>query len=98
MVVASISEAKNQWSALLDHVRRGEMVLILRRGKPVARLVPAQPADEDDESRLSRLERAGIITRGSGKAASEVLNKKPPRPSRGGSVLKALLEDRWEGR
>lgn len=35
---ASMSEAKNGLSALLDEVRRGETVLITRRGKPVARI------------------------------------------------------------
>jgi prevent-host-death family protein len=34
-------EAKNKLSALLDQVERGEEIVITRRGKPVARLVPA---------------------------------------------------------
>lgn len=34
-------EAKNKLGALLDLVERGEEVTITRRGKPVARLVPA---------------------------------------------------------
>ena len=37
-------DAKNRLSALLDLVERGEEVVITRRGKPVARLVPASPA------------------------------------------------------
>jgi prevent-host-death family protein len=36
-------EAKNKLSTLLDRVERGEEVLITRRGKAVARLVPAEP-------------------------------------------------------
>lgn len=35
-------EAKNRFGALLDWVERGEEVVITRRGKAVARLVPAQ--------------------------------------------------------
>jgi prevent-host-death family protein len=35
-------EAKNQLSALLDLVARGEDVLITRHGKPIARLVPPE--------------------------------------------------------
>jgi prevent-host-death family protein len=33
-------EAKNKLSELLDRVERGEQVVITRRGKPVAELVP----------------------------------------------------------
>lgn len=34
-------EAKNKFGTLLDWVERGEEVVITRRGKPVARLVPS---------------------------------------------------------
>lgn len=34
-------EAKNKFSELLDRVEQGHEVVITRRGKPVARLVPA---------------------------------------------------------
>jgi prevent-host-death family protein len=37
-------EAKTHLSALLEAVEADEEVLITRRGKPVARLVPARPA------------------------------------------------------
>lgn len=37
-------EAKTHLSALLEAVEAGEEVLITRRGKPVARLVPVRPA------------------------------------------------------
>jgi prevent-host-death family protein len=53
MVVGSF-EAKTKLSALLDRVERGEEVVITRRGKVVARLVPAN----DDQSRLDRQARA----------------------------------------
>ena len=36
-------EAKNKLSALLERVEQGEEILITRRGKPVAKLVPAVP-------------------------------------------------------
>jgi len=35
-------EAKNRLCALLDRVEHGEEIVIARRGKPVARLVPAE--------------------------------------------------------
>ena len=37
-------EAKTHFSALLERVERGEEIVITRRGKPVARLTPANPA------------------------------------------------------
>jgi prevent-host-death family protein len=36
-------EAKNKLSALLDQVEHGAEIVITRRGKAVARLVPAEP-------------------------------------------------------
>lgn len=36
-------EAKNRFGQLLDQVERGEEVVISRRGKAIARLVPAEP-------------------------------------------------------
>ncbi len=42
-------EAKNKLSALLDRVERGEEVVITRRGRPVAKLVPAKA--ETDRAR-----------------------------------------------
>lgn len=38
-------EAKNKLSALLDRVESGEEIVITRKGKPVARLVPAAAED-----------------------------------------------------
>lgn len=37
-------EAKNRLGTLLDWVENGEEVIITRRGKPIARLVPNAPA------------------------------------------------------
>lgn len=43
-------EAKNMLGSLLDRVERGEEVVITRRGKPVARLVP-EPGNEERRKR-----------------------------------------------
>jgi prevent-host-death family protein len=40
MITVAVSEARNQLSGLLDRVEGGEVIIITRRGKPVARLVP----------------------------------------------------------
>jgi prevent-host-death family protein len=93
---ATITEAKNGLSALIDRVKAGETILITDRGVPVARLEPAVTAD-DDEGRLARLERAGIIRRGRGDP--RWILDRPPTPTIGGaSVVELLLEDRRSGR
>jgi prevent-host-death family protein len=45
-------DAKNKLSALLDKVEAGEEIVITRRGRPVARLVPMTA--ESDRERRSR--------------------------------------------
>ncbi|MGH9291535.1 MAG: type II toxin-antitoxin system Phd/YefM family antitoxin, partial [Acidimicrobiales bacterium] len=54
--IASVSEAKSSLSALLDRVRAGESVLIVDRGRPIARLEPLRAFDDGD-ARISTLER-----------------------------------------
>ena len=46
-----VFEAKNRLTALLDEVEQGHEVLITRRGKPVARLVPASPGFDREKAR-----------------------------------------------
>lgn len=51
MIEVGAFEAKNKLSALLDEVEQGAEVTITRRGRPVARLVPALSAVDRDKSR-----------------------------------------------
>ncbi|MGC2201212.1 MAG: type II toxin-antitoxin system prevent-host-death family antitoxin [Stellaceae bacterium] len=44
-------EAKNRLGALLDEVERGEEIVITRRGKRVARLIPADPGFDREAAR-----------------------------------------------
>jgi prevent-host-death family protein len=44
-------EAKNRLAALLDRVEQGEEIVIARRGKPVAKLVPAGPGFDRAKAR-----------------------------------------------
>jgi len=66
----SVLEARNRLSALLDQVERGHEVVITRRGKAVARLIPAElpAAEPPDPPRATaaalRALRAGIAARG----------------------------------
>ncbi len=96
---ASITETKNHLSALIAAVKRGETILIMERGRPVARLEPVGTnEDEDVEARLARLERAGIVKRSKTTKPNPLLLKPPPKLKSGASVLQALLEEREEGR
>lgn len=40
-------QAKTHLPSLLDRVEQGEQIVITRRGKPVARLLPYSPIDAD---------------------------------------------------
>ncbi|MGC1412982.1 MAG: type II toxin-antitoxin system Phd/YefM family antitoxin [Acetobacteraceae bacterium] len=48
MKIASITEAKNSLSALIDGLRAGSPVLIVDRGRPVARLEPVTGSAQDE--------------------------------------------------
>jgi prevent-host-death family protein len=99
MRVATITEAKNRLSALIDHVRGGESVLIVDRGIPVARLESAVSADADSDGRIARLERAGALRPARRPSATEqVLSTRPPSARPGASAVAALLEERRTGR
>ena len=93
---ASITETKAKLSALLDLVRQGETVVITDRGRPVARIVPAVES-ADDDGRIKRLERAGLIRRPKRRLELESFLAEPLPESRA-SAVEALLEERREGR
>jgi len=46
-------EAKNKLAALLDMVEQGQEITITRRGKPVAKLVPARSSFDRDKARAA---------------------------------------------
>jgi prevent-host-death family protein len=94
---ASITEAKNGLSALIDRVRAGESILITDRGVPVARIEPVV-AEQDPAGRLERLERTGTIRRGTAPVALEALVRPAPKLRDGASAVEALLEERRSGR
>lgn len=49
-------EAKTHLPELLDYVERGEMVLITRRGRPAARLVPVTDEASDTRDVITRFQ------------------------------------------
>jgi prevent-host-death family protein len=96
---ASITEAKNNLSALIDSLRGGSPVLIVDRGRPVARLEPVTADTESEQGgRLSRLVRDGIVRPRRGAAHRVLFSSQPPRAIAGASVVDALIKERREGR
>lgn len=95
MKKATISEAKNRLSQLLDWVKAGETVVIMDRDVPVARLESmAGSRTPDSTGRLERLERQGMVQRGKKQFPAGFFERPLPKPKPGGDILKALLEER----
>jgi prevent-host-death family protein len=97
MKKASITETKNNLSALIDGLRGGSPVLIVDRGRPVARLEPvAGREDGGQDGRLSRLVRDGALrSRRTGPPAAP-FSAPPPRAN--ASAVELLINERREGR
>ena len=96
MNTATITEAKNGLSALIDRVKSGESILILDRGMPVARLEPVL-AYADSTGRLSRLERAGVMKIGAAPPPLELLRSPAPTLAPGASSVQVLVRERRAG-
>ena len=93
----SISDAKNRLSSLIDGVRNGTPVLIVDRGRPVARLEAVSGDLHDDDGAMARLVREGVVR------PPRVPRRKPRLsgkrlPEARRSALRALLDERREGR
>jgi prevent-host-death family protein len=98
MKKASITEAKNNLSALIDRVKGGSPVLIVDRGRPVARLEPATGDRAGGEAgQLDHLIRAGILRAGRAPFPKAQMASEPPR-ARKASAVQALLDERRSGR
>ena len=96
---ATISQTKNQLSALLQHVKRGEEVLILERNVPIARIVPVERVPSRDfASVLAELVRRGVVRVGRRRADANLIKNLGQPPEARGDILEALLADREEGR
>ena len=98
MKKASITEAKNNLSALIDGVKGGAPVLIMDRGRPVARLEPVNDLRRDDDGRLARLVREGLVRPARAAMPKALVATKPPRMKKGVSGVRTLLDERRDGR
>lgn len=97
MGTTTITEAKNGLSALIDRVQAGETIVILERGRPVARLEP-MAGYADATGRLARLERVGVLKIGSAAPPIELLRQPGPKLASGASAVAAVIDERRTGR
>jgi antitoxin (DNA-binding transcriptional repressor) of toxin-antitoxin stability system len=99
MKKVGITEAKNRLSALIDGLKGGSRVLIVDRGRPVARREPVMSGGKNEQNgRLSRLIRDGVVRPGRAALPRSLLTDEPPRKNGGASAVAALIEERREGR
>jgi prevent-host-death family protein len=91
---ASVSQTKNQLSALLEQVRQGETVVITDHDRPVAQLTAVSTGDATGDG-LAALERKGLVRRGGGHHCDLV---EPVIARNRASAVAALLEERSTGR
>lgn len=97
MKTVKIAELKNRLSYYLRRVQRGDSILVCDRDRVIARIERAgdhAAVPESDAEWLERLERRGVIRRGTGKLSRRWLANRPRVKA---DVVAALLRDREEG-
>lgn len=102
MKKVTITQLKDNLSALLAQAARGEEVLVFDRKKPYVRLVglfgdlverpTARQSKSDIEIHLTRLEAEGLLVRSRRRSLATVLKRK--RPTARESVVTAVIEER----
>jgi antitoxin (DNA-binding transcriptional repressor) of toxin-antitoxin stability system len=98
MRTVRIADLKNRLSYYLRKVQQGESILVCDRDRAIARIERVEsgiPVPGSDAQWLDRLERRGVIRRGTGSISPSWL---AGRPSVGADVVSALLREREEGR
>ena len=99
MKKATITETKNNLSALIDGLKDGSPVLIVDRGRPVARLEPVTGDLEGGrDGRLARLLREGLVRPRRARPPRTLFSSQPPHANADVSAVDALIEERREGR
>lgn len=96
MKKAQVAELKNDLSMYLAYVQRGGTVLVFKRDRPVACLVPVRGRSAtSSRDRLVELERRGIIRLGSGGTTEWLRGWRPVRVK--GGLLRTLQAERKSG-
>ena len=107
MVTVSAQEARQRFGELLESARKGERVIVTRRGKPVAELRGVESADDDnwmltdeEAAKLDRLtaeeEEAGTMrTFSSAEEMVETLRKELKIPKKLFEQMRKKAMKRW---
>jgi len=96
---ASVTEAKNNLSRLLDEVKHGATIVITERNQPVARLEPVNSVELSGAERVAALVRDGLAAAPRRRrAVRQFLSRQPAPLPAGASAVQALLSERFEGR
>jgi prevent-host-death family protein len=98
MKKAKIAEAKNNFSSLIEAVKRGESILILDRDTPVARLEPVGGSVAGKSERLADMVRRGVVSPPRQVLdVSVFLGRKMARVVGKASAVRVLIDERREG-
>lgn len=95
MKTATVTKLKASLSEYLKSVKAGEEVLVIERGRPIAKLTPAASTDVLTD-RLVEMEKHGLIKLGSGKLPKGFWELPRPKDPKG-LVVKAVLQEREQG-
>jgi prevent-host-death family protein len=95
MKTTTVSKLKASLSEYLRSVKAGEEILITERGRPIAKLTPAESSTLLPDH-LVAMEKQGLIKLGSGKLPKGFWDLPRPKDPKG-LVLKAVLREREEG-
>ena len=96
--IVKIAELKNRLSHYLRRVQQGDSILVADRDRVIARIerVSSEGAlPATDAEWLERLERRGVVRRGSGRLSRRWI---AARPRVAADVVAAVLREREEGR
>lgn len=94
MKTTTVSKLKASLSKYLRSVKAGEEVLVTERGRPIAKLTPAQ-SSEMLPDQLIEMEKQGLIKLGTGKLPKGFWELPRPKDPKG-LVAKAVLREREE--
>lgn len=96
MKADSITNIKNNFSAFLDRVKKGEQILVLEHGRPIAQITRPTASVEGG---LALLEREGLISLPQEPSVDveKVLSDRVSLKNKT-SLLNAILADREESR
>ncbi len=72
--------------------------MIVDRGRPVAKLEAVTGDEGQQDGRLARLVRDGLVRPRRAPPPQSVFNSAPPQTLAGASAVEALIEERREGR